>query len=78
VNVQAVPVEDLLARVDAEAPKADSFELWVADSLTLRGSPVAHDIAMALIVDRLAALGWVTDGVTPGDGGRTYKYRREP
>ncbi len=76
-NVKTVTVEDLLARIDAEAPKAESFELWVSDDLTLKGSPVAHDIAMSVIVDRLAALGWISDEVTPGDGGRTYKYRRE-
>jgi hypothetical protein len=62
-------VEDLLTVVN----RWSSFiplNLWVPESLTLNGDPVAIDIAMAIVVDAALAIGLFPKGSTEEDGGR--------
>jgi hypothetical protein len=69
-------VEELLATVGAIGGSAhpSRIDLWVPAALTLRGQPVRADVAVAIIVDALLALGYMPDGFTPGPGGRRYHY----
>ncbi len=41
------------------------------------GRPVRQGIAMAIIVDRLSAFKLAPDGFLQGEGGRTYRYKRD-
>lgn len=72
-------VEDLLAQVAAFAPRevGEIFELWVPDSLTYRGNLLAHDIAMAMVLDSLLAKELSPMGFDSERGGRRYRYRFE-
>jgi hypothetical protein len=70
-------VEEIIAQVDRTAPGAGTLELWIPDTLQLRGKPVRHDIAMAIILDRLYAFNLAPDGFVQGDGGRTYHYKHD-
>jgi hypothetical protein len=54
-----------------------SFELWVPDTITVNGRMTRRDLAMASLLDGILALGFMPDGMTPGEGGATYRYRRE-
>jgi len=46
------------------------LNLWVPESLTLNGDPVAIDVAMAIVVDAALAIGLFPKGSTEEDGGR--------
>jgi hypothetical protein len=71
------PVEDLLSAV-AGIPEATlEVEVWVPQELTLGGEPVATDIALAVLVDKLLDKGLFPAGCTLAVGGVLYRYRRE-
>lgn len=74
-------VESLLALVDSIPASTSTgaptdFTLWVPESLTMRGSAVRQDVAMAIVLDKLLGLGFLPDGFEQGDGGRFYRYQR--
>jgi hypothetical protein len=71
---QANTVEALLEQIDGTAGESTNFNLWVPDQLTWYGEPVRADIAMAVVVDRLLAKGFMPAGFTQGINGRTYHY----
>ena len=78
--MDSVPtVEELLAQVNSVDPKRgdSSFTLWVPGSLTLGGNPVAQDVAMAVVLDRVLAKGFFPDGFVAEGTGRRYNYRFE-
>jgi hypothetical protein len=72
-------VEELLEDVAAWSPRCvgETHALWVPDVLTFRGKPVAHDIAMTILLDALLAKGLMPAGFAAEPGGRTYQYRFE-
>jgi hypothetical protein len=70
-------VEALLNEVTQWSDAAASADLWVPDELTLQGRAVAKDIAMAIVLDKILALGLFPSGFSTGDGGRLYHYKRE-
>ncbi len=73
----ASSVEQLLAQVDHVDPGRGpaSFELWVPNSLTFRGSLIRQDVAMAIVLDRILAKGFFPDGFVEESSGRRYTYR---
>jgi hypothetical protein len=78
--MNSVPtVEELLAQVDEFDPRRgnSSFTLWVPASLTLGGNPVAQDVAMAVVLDRVLAKGFFPEGFVPEGTGRRFTYRFE-
>jgi hypothetical protein len=75
---QANTVEALLEQIDGIAGGSTNFDLWVPDQLTWHGEPVRADIAMAVVVDRLLAKGFIPAGFTQGIDGRTYHYNESP
>jgi hypothetical protein len=62
-------VEDLLTVVNRWSSLIP-LNLWVPESLTLNGDPVAIDVAMAIVVDAALAIGLFPKGSTEEDGGR--------
>ena len=70
-------VEALLNVVAQWPDAAASADLWVPDELTLQGQVVGKDIAMAIVLDKILALGLFPNGFSAGDGGRLYHYKRE-
>jgi hypothetical protein len=62
-------VEDLLSVVSRWSSQIP-LNLWVPDALTLKGDPVAVDVAMAIVVDAALAIGLFPKGSTEEDGGR--------
>ena len=71
------PVEALLEAINGISADSTEFDLWVPDQLTLRGSEVGQDIAMAIILDKLLGKGLMPAGFTQGASGRTYHYHRD-
>jgi hypothetical protein len=70
-------VEALLNEVAQWSGAAASADLWVPDELTLQGRVVGKDIAMAIVLDKILALGLFPSGFSTRDGGRLYHYKRE-
>jgi hypothetical protein len=68
-------VEELLAKVEALPEGTKSFELFVPQDLTMQGRPVAQNMAMALVLDRLLGRGLFPDGFEQRPTGRRYKYK---
>jgi hypothetical protein len=68
-------VEELVAELRAGATADAPFDLWVPGVLTLGGSPVPRDVAMAVIGDAVLAVGLAPDGFTDGPGCRTYHFK---
>jgi hypothetical protein len=71
-------VEALLEQIDEIAGASTNFDLWVPAQLTWHGEPARADMAMALVVDRLLAKGFMPAGFTQGINGRTYHYNQSP
>ena len=69
-------VEDLIELVESWSSDAVSAELWVPERLTLRGDPIAQDISMAIVTDKLLSLNFHPDDFSAGSGGRLYRYKR--
>jgi hypothetical protein len=70
-------VEALLNEVAKWSDAAASADLWVPDELTLQGQVVGKDIAMAIVLNKILALGLFPSGFSTGGGGRLYHYKRE-
>jgi len=70
-------VEALLGAVNSVPPNQTMVELFVPDHLTLRGKEVSHDIAMAVIADKLLARGFFPAGSEQRSGGRLYRYQKK-
>jgi hypothetical protein len=68
-------VKGLLAKVEALPDGTKSFELFVPQDLTMQGRPVAQNMAMALVLDRLLGRGLFPDGFEQRPTGRRYKYK---
>jgi hypothetical protein len=74
---EAGTVEALLGKIDHISQQTTNFDLWVPVRLTLRGAEVPSDVAMAVLLDRLLAKGFMPAGFTQEANGRTYHYKRE-
>ena len=70
-------VEDLIHQVESWSPDAVCAELWVPERLTLRGDPIAQDVAMTILTDKLLSLDYFPDGFSASLAGRLYRYNRE-
>ena len=70
-------VEALLGAVNSVPPNQSMVELFVPDHLTLRGKEVSHDVAMAIIADKLLARGFFPIGFEQRSGGRLYRYQKK-
>ena len=75
----ATSVEALLAQIDLVDPRsgAPPLTLWVPESLTFDGHPLAQDVAMAVVLDAVLAKGFWPDGFVAEGAGRTYIFRFE-
>ena len=70
-------VESAISELGSVAPPdCQNFELWVPQELTLRGKAVRHDLAMAVILNKILGLGYAVDGFREAEGGRFYKYNK--
>ena len=69
-------VESILLQVDnVSVGSHNHFELWVPQSLTLRGQTVPLNLAMAIILDKILAKQFVPDGFIQKETGRVYRYK---
>lgn len=71
-------IDQLLADARSQV-RGDEIELLVGTELRRDSEPVPYDLGMSLIVDEMAALGFLpaeTDGVTDTEDGRRYRFRR--
>ena len=69
-------VEKLREEASALAAGGDAFELWIPETLTMRGDVVRNDVAMAVLLDTILGLSFMPEGLTAGVDGATYRYRR--
>ena len=67
-------VESLLAQIDALPEGQGQFELFVPRDLRMQDCPVAQDLAMAVVLDRLLGRGLFPDGFEQWPSGRLYRY----
>ena len=70
-------IEDLFAKVEALPEGTKGFELYVPNNLTMKGQPVAQNLAMALVLDKILGKKLYPDGFEPKSNGRLYKYTWE-
>lgn len=70
-------VEALLAQVAAVPEGTKTLEIFVPENLTLDGKPVAQNLAMALVLDKLLGKRLYPDGFEQRPTGRRYKYKAE-
>ena len=54
------------------------MELGVSDGLSMHGSSVPQDLAMAVVLDALLAKSYFPDGFVEVVGGRRYRYAQNP
>ena len=71
-------IESLLTQVDALPEGTQAFELFVPKDLTWQGAPVAQDMAMAIVVDKLLGKELYPAGFDQTPTGRRYKYNSDP
>src|SRR5689334_7827295 len=70
-------LEDLFAKVEALPDGSRAFEMYVPNSLTMKGQPIAQNLAMALVMDRILAKKLYPDGFEQKQDGRLYRYTSE-
>ena len=70
-------LETLLGSIKSRALESAALDLWVPEHLTYRRQPIALELAMSILVDKLLSYGLIPDGFTPREGGRMYHYRKE-
>ncbi len=76
VKPQFSSVEEIIAHInDTDFAQKDYFELLISQSLTLRGSPVPMDAAMAIVLDKILAKRYEPDGFVQCETGRLYRYK---
>ena len=68
-------VESLIAQVDALPEGTQAFELFVPKNLTWQGAPVAQDMAIAIVLDKLLGKELYPAGFEQALTGRRYKYK---
>jgi hypothetical protein len=71
-------VEALLAQVEALPEGVETFELFVPQELTWQGRPVALNMAMAVVLDKLLGKNLYPDGFDQRPTGRRYKFKSGP
>ena len=70
-------IEGLLAQVEALPDSTKSFDLFVPQDLTWQGRPVAQNMAMAIVLDKLLGKQLYPDGFDQRPTGRRYKYKSD-
>lgn len=68
-------VDDVLAFLKVTTIAGPSFELALADTLTLWGRPDDLGAGMAIVLDAILAQGYEPAGFTQYDGYRLYRYK---
>ena len=71
-------IEALLAQVEMLPESTKTFELFVPQDLTWQGRPVAQNMAMAIVLDKLLGKKLYPDGFEQRPTGRRYKYKSDP
>ena len=71
-------IEALLAQVEALPEGTKAFEFFVARDLTWQGRPVAQNMAMAILLDKLLSKQLFPEGFDQRPTGRRYKYKSDP
>jgi hypothetical protein len=71
-------IEALLDEAEAVPMGTDKFELFVPQDLTWQGQPVAQNMAMAIVLDKLLGKHLYPDGFDQRPTGRRYKYKSDP
>jgi hypothetical protein len=71
-------IEALLAQIEGLPQDLKAFELFVPQYLTWRGQPVAQNVAMAIVLDKLLGRQLYPDGFDQRPTGRRYKYNSDP
>ena len=68
--------EDGVRQLEVHQPSGDRFELAVSSSFTFKGKPDKVGFGMALILDRILAMGYEPDGFEQKEGFRLYRYKK--
>jgi hypothetical protein len=68
-------VEEMLAKVEALPEGTRTFELFVPQNLTWQGRPIAQNMAMAVVTDKLLGKNLFPNGFDQRPTGRRYRYR---
>jgi hypothetical protein len=71
-------IDALLAQVEALPEGTKTFDLFVPQDLTWQGQPVAQNMAMAIVLDKLLGKQLYPDGFDQRPTGRRYKYKSDP
>jgi hypothetical protein len=69
-------VEELAQQFERSVSRQTTVSLHVPNVLTIGGEVVPPDVGMAVLLDRILALGFEPNGYSEGQDGRTYHYRR--
>ena len=70
-------IEGLLAQIEALPEGTTTFELFVPQDLTWQGRPVAQNLAIAIVLDKLLGKQLYPDGFDQRPTGRRYKYKSD-
>jgi hypothetical protein len=70
-------LEFLLAEVEALPTNAAATEIWIPEHLTFQGQAISHDLAMAILTDKLLSRELFPQDVGPALGGRLHRYCKE-
>lgn len=68
--------EDGIKHLEAHPPSGDRFELAISDIFTFKGKLDRVGFGMALILNRILAMGYEPDGFEQKEGFRLYKYKK--
>lgn len=68
-------VEAALAAIDGHDGNPETFSLLLSNDLSYGNQPIAHNLAMAMITDRVLKRRWEPTGFEGVTGGRRYSYR---
>jgi len=71
-------IEALLAQIEALPEDTKTFELYVPQDLKWQGQPMAQNLAMAVVLDKLLGKQLYPEGFDQRSRGRRYKYKSEP
>jgi hypothetical protein len=68
--------EEVVQYLAAHPPSAASFHLAISDDFTFAGQPDVMGAGMAVVLDKLLALGYMPDGFEQKKGYRLYRYKK--
>ncbi len=67
-------IDHLIDEVRRSTAAGQPFDLWVPDTVMVRGHAAPAAIVIAIIGDAVLAADFRPDGYVQGHGGRRYRY----